>query len=558
MDHRLVGAVLILLVGAEPVKASTGDTSELQAIQQLITARDFRGAETRVRSYVTANATDGRGWYYLGVALHAQGRLDEALKYHLKAAEFAPVKHGALYNAACAYARKNEADQAFVTLQSAIDGGFRNFANLSRDPDLSGLRDDPRFRKLFPPVLSGGELFLEPVRILHTFEGEAANDQFGWVARRVGDIDRDGAIDFVTTAPTAGRGAGKVYVYSSRTGTLLFSRDGAPGEQLGNGAAAAGDVDADGLPDVIVGAPGGGSAYVLSGRGGELIWKLTSPRGARSFGYKVSGAGDLDADGHAEVAVTANELSRVPGRPSGTGACYIYSGSTGELLYGLHGERTGDQFGSAVAVTLEGDQKLLAVGAQDAGPNQRGRVFVYELGTESATLRFRIDGDQNSRDLGKMFVSFPGDFNGDDVPDVYASDFSDVTGAPGGGRVRVVSGTDGELLLSLTGTQQGEGFGTSPSEAGDVNDDGVPDLAIGAWQNGEGAASAGKVTLFSGRDGSVLRTLTCRQPQDTFGFDSVGLGDVNGDGVPDLLCTSAWSPLLGVRTGRVFVIAGER
>ena len=406
-------------------------------------------------------------------------------------------------------------------------------------------------------MLDGKALFREPVEILHRFEGEAANDQFGWVARRIGDVDRDQADDFVTTAPTAGQSAGKIYVYSSRRGKLLFSRSGQPGAQLGNGAAAAGDVNADGTPDLILGAPGNGTAEVLSGADGKLLWKLKSPRSGDSFGYKVAGGIDVDADGHADVVVTANELSNTPMKPSGTGVCYVYSGKSGGLLFQVKGERNRDQFGSAVAVGQDGKRNLLAIGAQDAGPNRRGRVYVYQLQPKTAILKFHIEGDQNSKDLGKMFVGFPGDFNSDGVADVYASDFADSTSAPGGGRIRVVSGVDGQLILSLTGTRQGEGFGTSPSDVGDVNGDGVPDLAVGAWQNSELAASAGKVTVYSGKDGAVIRAFTCRQPGDTFGFDSVGLGDVNADGYADFLCTSAWSPILGQRTGRVFIISGK-
>lgn len=108
----------------------------------------------------------------------------------------------------------------------------------------------------------------------------------------------------------------------------------------------------------------------------------------------------------------------------------------------------------------------------------------------------------------------------------------------------------------MTGQQPREGFGTSPSDAGDVNADGVPDLVVGAWQNSEAAPAGGKVTLFSGKDGQLLDAWTCRQSSDTFGFDAVGLGDVDDDGHIDFLLTSAWSPALGPRTGRVFIIAG--
>jgi hypothetical protein len=117
------------------------------------------------------------------------------------------------------------------------------------------------------------------------------------------------------------------------------------------------------------------------------------------------------------------------------------------------------------------------------------------------------------------------------------------------------SGPTGAHLLTLTGQTAGEGFGTSKSTAGDVNGDGVEDLIVGAWQYGEVAVSAGRAYLYSGRDGRLLKTFTCRTPGDTFGFDAVGLGDVDGDGTADLLITSGWSGVSGHHSGRVFIIS---
>ena len=122
----------------------------------------------------------------------------------------------------------------------------------------------------------------------------------------------------------------------------------------------------------------------------------------------------------------------------------------------------------------------------------------------------------------------------------------------------VHSGADGRELLSISGWVAGEGLGTSPSNAGDVDGDGIGDLVVGAWQNREGTKSGGKVYLYrAAGKGTLLRSWTCRQAGDTFGFDACGIGDVDGDGWIDYLLTSAWSNQRGQKTGRVFIVAGD-
>ena len=111
------------------------------------------------------------------------------------------------------------------------------------------------------------------------------------------------------------------------------------------------------------------------------------------------------------------------------------------------------------------------------------------------------------------------------------------------------------VQLTLTGETAGEGFGTSPSMAGDVDHDGHADLIVGAWQYSKEAVGAGRAYLYSGKDGHLIKTLTCRIPGDTFGFDSVTMGDVDKDGTTDFLITSGWSGVHGFHSGRVFIIS---
>ncbi len=159
--------------------------------------------------------------------------------------------------------------------------------------------------------------------------------------------------------------------------------------------------------------------------------------------------------------------------------------------------------------------------------------------------------------LGAMFTSVVGDVNGDKVPDVYASDFPNTAKGAATGRVYVHSGADGRRLYTLTGEGPGGGFGIGSADVRDVNRDGFDDLLIGAWQHASAAQSGGKVYLYSGKDGSLLRAITCCVPGETFGFDATGAGDVDGDGVLDWLVTSAWSNVKGFRAGRMFIISGK-
>jgi hypothetical protein len=193
------------------------------------------------------------------------------------------------------------------------------------------------------------------------------------------------------------------------------------------------------------------------------------------------------------------------------------------------------------------------VGAPNAGPKQTGRAYVYDA--LSTKPKFTIEPDATGAALGAMFLSVLGDVDGDGFPDVYASDWSNNAKGPSTGRVYVHSGKDGHRLFTLTGETSGEGFGTSPSVAGDVNGDGYADLIVGAWQYGGAAVSGGRAYLYSGKDGQLIKTFTCRIPGDTFGFDAVTMGDVDGDRTVDFLITSGWSGVHGFHSGRVFIIS---
>jgi FG-GAP repeat len=551
--QTLASAWLWLLLLTATLFAQPAPPPEITKANQLFQARDYDGTIKTLEDFIQRNPATQVGWGLLGNAYRQTGNLDKALEMYLKAASFRPTRWPGTFNAAAMAALKNDQEKAFELLTALRNGGSFDMDLVRSNNDLISLRSDLRFAKLMPKPDDFANPFVEKVNILHEWTGENKNDQFGWIARSIGDVDGDKIKDMVTSAPTFQRNnqpAGRVYVYSGKSGKLLWTQTGQSGENIGQVVEGAGDVNGDRVPDVITCSPNSGKAYVYSGKDGKILLTLTGKDAAEAFASSVNHAGDQNGDGFADVLVGA------PGNAQTIGKAYLYSGKDGSLLLTLEGERAGDGFGSTVAGDKKGKTALLSIGAPTGGNRPTGKVYVYAGMTR--TPKFVIDSDETGARLGMMFLSVVGDVNKDKVPDIYASDWNNSAKGAATGRIYVHSGADGKRLYTLTGEAAGDGFGIGTADVGDVNKDGYDDLLIGAWQHASAAASGGRVYLYSGKDGNLLQTITCRTPGDTFGFDATGIGDVNGDGVIDFLITSAWSNVKGYRSGRVFVISGKR
>lgn len=556
----LVLALILTLAAALPGHGATPTAvSPSQAVvakaRALLAKQRFGDAAAFLTKKLKAHADNAPAWLLLASAQAHLKQVDAAARSYHNALKNKALIRPATRGLFLLYAAAGRADDAYPWFVKVRDGHIGDLSGLASQPGIAKLHDDSRFAMLFPDRITYSPPFVEDTRIIHEWRGEHAGDEFGWIARAVGDVDHDGVDDAVVSAPAhppQGNGAGIIYLYSSKSGKLLWKHTGPKGSLLGNGVEAAGDVDRDGIPDVIAGAPGIGKAYVLSGKDGAVLRTFSAHTGDEGFGTKTVGIGDFDGDGIPELAVGApSPADASPGKPIYPGYVYVYSGKTGKLLWRLPGESAGAQMGSA----LSGGNGFLIVGAGGAGAKHAGRVYVYTK--LHAKPKFIEDADATGGGLGAMFVSVAGDMNGDGMPDIYAADWANSAKGPATGRVYVYSARDGKTLLTLDGQGPGEGFGTCAAKTGDVNGDGIADLVVGSWQYGAAAWSGGRVAVYSGKDGSLLQSFTGKVPGETLGFDAVGVGDVDGDGKTDFLITSAWSMVNGIRSGRVYIVAGR-
>jgi hypothetical protein len=393
----------------------------------------------------------------------------------------------------------------------------------------------------------------------YTFEGLAPGDWLGYAVAGPGDVDGDGHADVLTGAFRAASQAGQIILFNGSDGTVRYALSGqAAGDYFGRALAGAGDVDGDGRPDLIVGAPGAsvsaagaGRVRVIRGADGLTLYAFDGASAGDALGSAVAGAGDVNGDGYADVLVGA------PGAGGNQGLAEVYSGFNGAVLHELAGQAAGERLGAAVAgagdVDGDGfdDVAVGVPGSAQAGPG--AGVVRLVSGATGADIRI-LTGPEPYGAFGSA-VAGVGDVDGDGRPDlaVGTPNFSGL--APNAGRVDVF-GADGAVLRTWSGSATQDQFGFSVAGAGDFNNDGRADVIVGVIGADAGGTSAGQAQVLSGADGSVLATLDGAAAYDGLGRSVAGVGDVDGDGRADVVAGAPGGDAAGTDAGEARVVLG--
>lgn len=384
---------------------------------------------------------------------------------------------------------------------------------------------------------------------------------FGYAVSGVPDVDGDGRGDIIVGAYEARSGtspdkAGRAYIFSCVSGVLLHTLI-SPNEELegrfGIKVSGVPDVDGDGRGDVIVAAsledPGSspedaGRAYIFSGSTGALLHTLISPNESYlgEFGFGVSGLGDVDNDGRGDVIVGAYKEDLNSDRLD-AGRAYVFSGSSGSLLYDLaspEGQRQG-YFGSTVSGVADLDDDGvgdIVVGAFGEGPEHEGRAYIFSGATGGILHRLRPPEVGTTGSFGISVSGIP-DVDGDGRGDV-------IVGSRYGGSVHVFSGLTGNHLRTLREPNAAGGtwFGNAVSGLTDLDGDDKGDVAVGAPREDiepDREEFEGGVYVFSGATGRLLEALTARDAAiKWFGFTVSQIPDMNRDG-KDGLGVGVWA-----------------